>query len=260
MLTRFRTLREKLYFMRIGFERDSAEFRSGVKETLENKAEVQKELDLDVKLLREKVDKMIEIAQTGRVAVTEMDDKDSNRMVLDLCDESVCLLEHLGSSRESEPSRLACELILDVDVDEMDTIVGIEGDLKREILENVAHSCGIHVGQVKVRSLRTGGQYSAAVIADLILCQGGQGNGKSTMALFQILKEQAANPESLLRQCKATCKASEARLKKKYSVSEPKKSSNLKLLQGVPQTMLDLEQVYASILTSQFAYLRDLKM
>ena len=58
ILAKFKILREKLYFMRVGFEQDSAEFRSGIKESMGKKAEIQFELDLDVSFLRQSLDKV----------------------------------------------------------------------------------------------------------------------------------------------------------------------------------------------------------
>ena len=235
MLSKFKTLREKLYFMRVGFERDSTEFRSGIKETLESKAAMQKELDLDVTLLRQKLDQMVEVAEAERVSISETDSAGPNRMILDLCDESICLIEHLGTSRGEVPSRLACEMVLDMNPEES---VGNEDTLKGMIAADVARACGGSFDKVKVRSLRGG-----PVIADLILCKGLHPDGRNTMEIFKLLSNQANDPDSVLRHGEVTARAVEVRLKKCYAKQEPKKSSNLKLLQGVPLVMLDLEQV-----------------
>lgn len=56
ILAKFKMLREKLYFLRVGFEQDSTEFRSGIKESMGRKAEIQAELDVDVSYLRRKLD------------------------------------------------------------------------------------------------------------------------------------------------------------------------------------------------------------
>ena len=98
------------------------------------------------------------------------------------------------------------------------------------------------VDKIKVRSLREG-----PVIADLILCQGLHPEGKSPLEIFQHLKAQEDDSESLLRHGEVTCKAVVLRLKKGYSKNEPRKANHLKLLQGVPRMMLDLEQVLEGI-------------
>jgi hypothetical protein len=214
VISKFKLLREKLYFMRVGFERDSLEFRSVIKESLEKKAAVQKELDLDVTLLRAKVE---------------------HSLVLDLCDESICLLEHVSSATQEAPTRLACELVLSLESAETE---GNEDKLKQEIASDIARACGGPLEKIKVRSLR-----ESPVIADLILCQGLDPGGKSTTEIFKMLKGQMANPESLLMIGHATCKTTDLRLKQAYSQKEPRKSSNSKLLQGVPRTLLEVEQV-----------------
>lgn len=56
VLSKFKVLREKLYFLRVGFEQDSTEFKSGVKESMRRKAEIQAELDVDVSYLRRTLD------------------------------------------------------------------------------------------------------------------------------------------------------------------------------------------------------------
>jgi hypothetical protein len=94
------------------------------------------------------------------------------------------------------------------------------------------------VDKIKVRSLREG-----PVIADLILCQGLHPDGKSPLEIFEHLKAQENNAESLLKHGEVTSKTVQLRLKKGYSKNEPRKANNLKLLQGVPRMMLDLEQV-----------------
>ena len=40
---------------------------------------------------------MYEIASADRVNITEIKGADANRMILDLCDESICLLDHVGT-------------------------------------------------------------------------------------------------------------------------------------------------------------------
>lgn len=235
VISKFKLLREKLYFMRVGFERDSTEFRSVIKESLEKKAAVQKELDLDVTLLRAKVEQMFEMAEAKRVAIDNVESDAANSLVLDLCDESICLLEHVSSATQEAPTRLACELVLSLESAETE---GNEDKLKQEIASDIARACGGPLEKIKVRSLR-----ESPVIADLILCQGLDPGGKSTTEIFKMLKGQMANPESLLMIGHATCKTTDLRLKQAYSQKEPRKSSNSKLLQGVPRTLLEVEQV-----------------
>lgn len=38
-----------------------------------------------------------EIASADRVSITEIEGAEANRMILDLCDESICLLDHVGT-------------------------------------------------------------------------------------------------------------------------------------------------------------------
>lgn len=238
VLNKFKTLREKLYFMRVGFERDSIEFKSGIKERLQHKLDVQQELDLDVMMLRKKLDQMVEIAHADRVGITETEGKVANRMVLDLCDESICLIEHVGTVSGESPSRLACELLLDMDFEET---VGNHDSLMVAIATDVARACGGTVDKIKVRGLRSG-----PVIADLILCAGLQ-EGKTSMNTFDFLKAQQKDPDSVLHKGAVTSKIIDLRLKKCYAKNQPKASANLKLLQGVPRMLLDLENVLEGI-------------
>ncbi len=224
--------------MRVGFERDSTEFRSVIKESLEKKAAVQKELDLDVTLLRQKVEQIFAIAQANRVAISDFENDAANKLVLDLCDESICLLEQVSSAPLEAPTRLACELILNMESAETE---GNEHDLKKNIVADIARACGGQLEKIKVRSLR-----ESPVIADIILCQGLDPTGKSTIEVFKLLKGQVANPDSVLMLGQATCKAKDLRLKQAFSQNEPRKSSNLKLLQGIPRTLLEVEQVMFS--------------
>jgi len=238
VLNKFKTLREKMYFMRVGFERDSIEFKSGIKESLQHKLDVQQELDLDVTMLRKKLDQMVEIARADRVGITEIEGKVANRMVLDLCDESICLIEHVGTVSGESPSRLACELLLDMDFEET---VGNHDSLMVAIATDVARACGGTVDKIKVRGLRSG-----PVIADLILCAGLQ-EGKTSMNTFDFLKAQQKDPDSVLHKGAVTSKIIDLRLKKCYVKNQAKASANLKLLQGVPRMLLDLENVLEGI-------------
>ena len=235
VLSKFTLLREKLYFMRVGFERDSTEFRSVIKESLEKKAAVQNELDLDVTLLRQKVEHIFEIAHANRVAISDFESDAANNLVLDMCDECICLLEQVSSARQEAPTRLACELVLNMESAETE---GNQDDLKKNIAADIARACGGPLEKIKVRSLR-----ESPVIADLIVCQGLDPTGKSTMEVFKLLQGQVANPDSVLMRGQATCKAKDLRLKQAFSQKEPRKSSNLKLLQGIPRTLLEVEQV-----------------
>lgn len=107
-------------------------------------------------------------------------------------------------------------------------------------------SCCVHVSgpvdKIKVRSLREG-----PVIADLILCQGLQPDEKSPLEIFHFLNAQVKNSDSLLHHGEVTCKTVELRLKKGYSKNEPRRANHMKLLQGVPRMLLDLELVLEGI-------------
>ena len=85
------------------------------------------------------------------------------------------------------------------------------------------------------------------VVADLILCQGLHPDGQSPIETFRFLKAQVTNPDSLLIHGEVTCKTVELRLKKGYAKNEPPKTNHMKLLQGVPRMLLDLEQVLEGI-------------
>jgi hypothetical protein len=124
---------------------------------------------------------------------------------------------------------------------EFEEAVDNERDLMAAIAADIARACGGRVDRVKVRSIR-----ESPVIVDLILCKGLCPDEQSTMDVFNILKKQVAREGSVLMLGQITCKAKELRLKKSFSKGDPKKSSNLKLLQGVPQVLLDLEQVITS--------------
>ena len=242
VLGTFKTLREKLYFQRVGFERDSADFRSELKQSLEKRNDIQAELELDISLLRQKLDKMIEFATAQQVSISEMDGAASNRMVLDLCDEGICLLEQLHSRHEAEaPSRLACELVLDID----HNLLEAENDINRVktmIAEDVAKACGGAFDKVKVRGLRPA---DGSVVADVILCEGLHKDGINTIDIFQFLSND--HPGSVFRQGKITHKTMEVRLKKGSIKNLQRQTGQLRMLQALPDIMIDIERVLEGV-------------
>jgi hypothetical protein len=241
VLNKFKTLREKMYFQRVAFERDSSEFRSGIKESLEYRTEIQTELNLDAALLRQKLDEILEICGANRIKITEMDDAESNRMIVDLCDESICFLESVGTANNQTPSRLACELVLDMNFEEIGGSENQEKMLrtKNAIAADIARACAGPVEKIKVRSLRPG---EGSVLADLILCQGLKEEA-STVDIFNLLKSQVTDSESLLKLGEVTCKVVEVRLKRRFYRNEPRKAGHLNMLKGIPRIMIDIEQV-----------------
>ena len=176
------------------------------------------------------------------MSISEMDCAASNRMVLDLCDEGICLLEQLHSRHEAEaPSRLACELVLDMDYNLLEAETDINR-VKNMIAEDVAKACGGASDKVKVRGLRPA---DGSVVADVILCEGLHKDGINTIDIFQFLSND--HPGSVFRQGKITHKTMEVRLKKGSIKILQRQTGQLRMLQALPDIMIDIERVLEGV-------------